>query len=254
LIVRPLLAVLLLLNLVAYLALGPFDADDLPLPGRAERDTGVGLTLVTEADPVQLQSPPGRERETPAAPTPPVPATAGRDEAASSSPAPPELPATRRRGRVAICYTLGTLPDRLLVERVLGELRGSGLDATVRSEERRGDLSGYWVLLPQQPSLDEAQALIAELQQGGIDSFVVGTGEFRNAISLGFFHGRGAAEALEAGIRERGYEPRLVTRYRQETQYWLDLDEAGSERFDDARWQALAEAYPMLGRYVRDCG
>ena len=45
-----------------------------------------------------------------------------------------------------------------------------------------------------------------------------------------------------------------MTRYRQETQYWLDLDEAGSERFDDARWQALAEAYPMLGRYVRDCG
>ena len=155
---------------------------------------------------------------------------------------------------MAICYSLGTLQDRLLVERVLGELGAGGIQAKVRSEERRGDLSGYWVLLPARPTLEEAQGLIDELQQRGIDSFVVGTGEYRNAVSLGFFHGRRAAEELEARIRAEGYNPRLVLRYRQESQYWLDLDEVASERFTDATWARLGESYPMLGRYLRDCG
>jgi hypothetical protein len=137
------------------------------------------------------------------------------------------------RGRVAICYSLGTLRDRLLVDRVLGELGADGIEAKVRTEERRGDLSGYWVLLPARPSLEAAQAQIDELQQRGIDSFVVGTGEYRNAVSLGFFHGRRAAEELEARIRAQGYNPRLVLRYQQESQYWLDLDETASERFGD---------------------
>ena len=244
-----LLALLLLLNLVAFLALGPFERVDLRLPiaTRGAGEPQRGLTLVSEADPVQLQKPASGAR-------PPTSATTPPPTAAGASTIQPAADPGARRGRVAICYTLGTLPDRLLVERVLGELAGLGLVATVRGEERRGDLSGYWVMLPQQPGLAEAQALIAELQQRGIDSFVVSTGEHRNSVSLGFFRGRNAAEVLEARVRTLGYQPRLVTRYAQETQYWLDLDEDRSERFDDASWARLADAYPMLGRYVRDCG
>jgi hypothetical protein len=256
---RLLLALLLLLNLAAYLLLGPYERTQLLPRGLAGGGGGSGLTLLSEADPVQLQpaadasaphaaSDPGLPAPAPGQAEPPAAAEAGATE-----PQPP-LAAPPRPGRVAICYTLGTLPDRLRVERVLGELGKLGLTAAVRSEERRGDLSGYWVLLPAQPNLGAAQGLMAELQQRGIDSFVVGTGEYRNSVSLGFFHGRRAAEELEARIRAQGYNPRLVLRYRQETQYWLDLDEAASERFSDAHWEALAAAHPMLGRYVRDCG
>jgi hypothetical protein len=251
---RLLLALLLLFNLAAFLLLGPYEGTQL-LPGGLAGGGGSGLTLLSEADPAQLQ--PATDADTvraagggSAAPAPEAPPAATRADAAE----PPPVTAPPRPGRVAICYTLGTLPDRLRVERVLGELGKLGLTAAIRSEERRGDLSGYWVLLPAQTNLGAAQGLMAELQQRGIDSFVVGTGEYRNSVSLGFFHGRRAAEELESRIRAQGYSPRLVLRYRQETQFWLDLDEAASERFSDAHWEALAATYPMLGRYVRDCG
>lgn len=253
---RLLLALLLLFNLAAFLLLGPYEGTQLLPGGLAGGGGGSGLTLLSEADPVQLQ--PAADADTAraagdpgtAAPAPEAPPAATPADAAE----PPPVTAPPRPGRVAICYTLGTLPDRLRVERVLGELGKLGLTAAIRSEERRGDLSGYWVLLPAQTNLGAAQGLMAELQQRGIDSFVVGTGEYRNSVSLGFFHGRRAAEELESRIRAQGYNPRLVLRYRQETQFWLDLDEAASERFSDAHWEALAAAYPMLGRYVRDCG
>ncbi len=243
-----LLGLLLLLNLALFLLLGPYDTPGQLLPGGLGDRAGSGLTLVAEADPAQLEV----ARDAPVA-------TTGTDPARDSSPGmitelPAPGPARPTQGRVAICYSLGTLQDRLLVERVLGELGAGGIEARVRSEERRGDLSGYWVLLPARPTLEAAQGLIDELQQRGIDSFVVGTGEYRNAVSLGFFHGRRAAEELEARIRAEGYNPRLVLRYRQESQYWLDLDEAASERFTDATWARLGESYPMLGRYLRDCG
>lgn len=246
---RLLLALLLLFNLAAFLLLGPYEGTQLLPGGLAGGGGGSGLTLLSEADPVQLQ--PAADADTgTAAPAPEAPPAATRADAAER----PPVTAPPRPGRVAICYTLGTLPDRLRVERVLGELGKLGLTAAIRSEERRGDLSGYWVLLPAQTNLGAAQGLMAELQQRGIDSFVVGTGEYRNSVSLGFFHGRRAAEELESRIRAQGYNPRLVLRYRQETQFWLDLDEAASERFSDAHWEALAAAYPTLGRYVRDCG
>ena len=263
---KVLLALLLLLNLAVFLALGPYDHTEL-LPGSIGDGGGSGLTLLAEADPAQLQPAAAINTPTPVAPTTGDAPEAGRKgppegqgtskvagEVVVTPAVPPSPVPPTRRGRVTICYTLGTLQDRLLVERVIRELDGLGLVATVRTEERRGDLSGYWVLLPAQSSLDEAQGLMVELQQRGIDSFVVGTGDYRNAVSLGFFHGRRAAEELEARIRAQGYNPRLVLRYRQETQYWLDLAEAASENFSDDQWEGLAEAYPMLGRYVRDCG
>jgi hypothetical protein len=244
-----LLGVLLLLNLALYLVLGPYDVPAKLLPGGLDEHAGSGLTLVTEADPAQLEV---ARNLTPAT------GTKGSSEGGPTGvitelPGPGPAMSTPR-GRVAICYSLGTLRDRLLVDRVLGELGADGIEAKVRTEERRGDLSGYWVLLPARPSLEAAQAQIDELQQRGIDSFVVGTGEYRNAVSLGFFHGRRAAEELEARIRAQGYNPRLVLRYQQESQYWLDLDETASERFDDDTWARLGESYPMLGRYLRDCG
>jgi hypothetical protein len=50
-----LLGVLLLLNLALYLVLGPYDVPAKLLPGGLDEHAGSGLTLVTEADPAQLE-------------------------------------------------------------------------------------------------------------------------------------------------------------------------------------------------------
>lgn len=226
-----LLALLALLNLAAYLVWGM-----PPLPGAAPPPA---VPVVT-ADTAQLQL--LDERDGPVV----TPAAGGEPVAGA--------PAVPRARPPAICYTFGSMPDRLLAERVQALLRTRGYTTTLRIEQRRGDLAGYWVLLPPQPSLGEAQARIDELRERGIDSFVVTEGSMSNAVSLGYFPGRASAEQLQRQLAGFGYEAQLVLRYAQKAVHWLDLDETGSERFNDAAWRGVSEAYPMLGRYVHDCG
>jgi len=238
--VRLLLALLVLLNLAAYLVWGM-----PPLPGKAsvpERIVATQQTpqlqLLAERDGPTTSSATDTSRSLTEEPT--VVGTAAVDQLRARPP--------------AICYTFGSMPELLLAERVQVHLRTRGYTTTLRVEERRGELAGYWVLLPPQPALEEAQMRVDDLRERGIDSFVVAEGTMLNAVSLGYFPGRVTAEQLQRQIIAFGYDAQLMLRYTQETTHWLDLDEAGSERFDDATWRAVSEAYPMLGRYVRDCG
>ena len=237
---RLLLALLVLLNLAAYLMWGM-----PPLPGKAsvpvpviESREAPELQLLAELDGT-ANVPVEEAAQTRAA----DPKVAGKQTVESPRVRPP-----------AICYTFGSLPDPLLAERVQVHLRTRGYTVTLRVEERRGDLAGYWVLLSPQVSMEAAQMRVDDLRERGIDSFVVTEGTMRNAVSLGYFPGRVTAEQLQRQINAFGYDAQLMLRYTQETIHWLDLDEAGSERFDDATWRTVSDAYPKLGRYVRDCG
>nr|WP_269802667.1 hypothetical protein [Marinobacter sp. G11] len=71
-----------------------------------------------------------------------------------------------------------------------------GLDYVV--EEQEVELAPLnWVLIPPQPeqaAMDQFRALSAR----GVESYVVASGEYRNAISLGLFESREAAETVLA--------------------------------------------------------
>ncbi|KPQ26621.1 MAG: hypothetical protein HLUCCX14_17645 [Marinobacter excellens HL-55] len=59
-----------------------------------------------------------------------------------------------------------------------------------------------WVMIPPQPR-DVALAQFRELYTQGVESYVVSEGEYRNAISLGLFESRAAAESvLEEKMRQ----------------------------------------------------
>jgi hypothetical protein len=259
-----LLGLLVLANVALYLLWGPYELHLPSPPGAPDAQQGIALQLLSEVDTRQLQ--PVRAAR-PAAPVPavePVTPQAPAESESATDPgaagqaagAPSEAPreAPPRPARVSICYTLGTLTDRLLAERVRSDLIEAGLAGEIRTESRRGDLSGYWVILPPRSSLAQAQATVSQLQARGIDSFIISTGDYRNGVSLGFFHNRDSGVVLEGRIRGLGYNPRIIITHRSETVYWVDLDEHQSRAFKDAQWRTLADDYPMLGRYVRDCG
>ncbi len=59
-----------------------------------------------------------------------------------------------------------------------------------------------WVMIPPQPR-DVALAQFRDLYTRGVESYVVSEGEYRNAISLGLFESRAAAESvLEEKMRQ----------------------------------------------------
>lgn len=55
-----------------------------------------------------------------------------------------------------------------------------------------------WVMIPPQPR-ETALAQFRELYARGVESYVVSDGEYRNAISLGMFESRAAAESVFEG-------------------------------------------------------
>lgn len=72
---------------------------------------------------------------------------------------------------------------------------GSPGDAYAVREQERALEPLHWIIIPPQPE-GQALRLFNDLQRRGIDSYLVTRGENRNAISLGLFQSKAAAERV----------------------------------------------------------
>ncbi|TVP53183.1 MAG: SPOR domain-containing protein [Halomonadaceae bacterium] len=84
----------------------------------------------------------------------------------------------------------------------------------------------YWVLEPPLNNREAALSRLANIQQKGIDSFLIATGEQQWGISLGLFETRERAETLLSRLNDEGLEATLRQRERNEQLYGL----VGGER------------------------
>ncbi len=85
----------------------------------------------------------------------------------------------------------------------------------------------FWVMLPPFRTSTEAHEVAARLRGRAVkDYYVVREGESRNAISLGVFSTREAAERRQAeiaGLRINGLKPRIQILERPATKQWLKV-------------------------------
>ncbi|MBE0487359.1 hypothetical protein [Marinobacter sp.] len=79
-----------------------------------------------------------------------------------------------------------------------------------------------WVMIPPQ-SREAALAEFRVLYAGGVESYVVSEGEYRNAISLGLFESRSAAESVLEQKRQQNLNVVLVNFPRNRIGYALVL-------------------------------
>lgn len=79
-----------------------------------------------------------------------------------------------------------------------------------------------WVMIPPQPR-DAALAQFRELHAQGVESYVVSDGEHRNAISLGLFESRAAAESVFEQKNQQNLNVVLVNFPRNRIGYALVL-------------------------------
>lgn len=154
---------------------------------------------------------------------------------------------TVRAGQAAkksLCPVIGPWSARLRAEDALAELENSGYRGVVRALQVDKERLN-WVYLPAYETREKALEVLHELQSRGVDSFVVGTGEDENAISLGYFISEESAEGLRVKMNNAGYPARVRLTARTVTEYWIYL--ASAHITDDgALLRRYLQAHPEL--------
>ena len=85
---------------------------------------------------------------------------------------------------------------------------------------------GYWVFMSPYESLLEANQALFSLQALGLEDIgIIYDGEWKNAISLGYFMRQENAARRKKGLEDRGYAPLIRVQRKSEPRYWLDYEQ-----------------------------
>lgn len=125
------------------------------------------------------------------------------------------------------CFSLGpfhTVEERV---RLRSQLRGIVTAISERQTQAMVE-KGYWVFLPPYASLLEANRALLSLRALGLEDIAIihDEGEWKNAISLGYFMRQGNANRRRQQLQERGYEVQVRVSRHPEPRYWLDYEQA----------------------------
>lgn len=130
----------------------------------------------------------------------------------------------------SLCPVIGPWDSEETARAGVVQLKAAGIGARVKAlaiEKER--LS--WVYLPPYASRDKALVVLQELQDRGVDSFIVKEGVDANAISLGYFSSGESAEGLRVKMRNAGYPAFVRETSKTVTEYWAYLvDSAAAEK------------------------
>lgn len=172
----------------------------------------------------------------PTVPTVPAPAVA-----AAQAPVAAELATITAPSQPAQCFSLGPFADAAAANLAASRIVGQSVRRRPRETPGKG-ASGYNVLLP--PSIDRetAQALASRIGAAGFDDYlVVNTGEQANAVALGRYRSRDAAERRQAALVAAGF-PAQLQPIGQEgaSQWWLDVEAAATANAPQLKSLAMA--------------
>jgi hypothetical protein len=125
----------------------------------------------------------------------------------------------------ATCYELGPLGSESNSIQVANFLSSIGL-VTLRYERQVIADKEHWVLIPSRASRQEALRVLRELKAKQVDSYLVGEGEDRNAISLGLFVKEASAISVAERVSSYGYETEVRSKEKLFIEHWVVISGA----------------------------
>lgn len=130
---------------------------------------------------------------------------------------------------VSRCIRLGKLEKEEGAKQVAAALsKGGGTD--IRQGNEPGEISRYWVMLPPFKSAQAAGPALERLKRGGIkDFYLVRSGDNQNAVSLGVYSKREAAERRYRQIREMKLTAKIDEIVLPVTRWWVEFSWAEAE-------------------------
>ena len=132
----------------------------------------------------------------------------------------------------SLCPVVGPWESREQAEAGAVQLKAIGLPGRVRDLRVQKDRLN-WVYLPPYKDRERALRVLRELQDHGVDSFIVKDGEDANAISLGYFSSAESAEGLRVKMQNAGYPAFVRETARDVTEYWVYLTDSRPEDKSD---------------------
>lgn len=134
--------------------------------------------------------------------------------------------------------------EKLLSERVQ-EMVIERQDEVVRED--------FWLLIPPEMPEMEMTEMLDELHRKKIESFIIGSGEYKGGITLGVFAEKENADKYRSSLRSQGYEAFLAMKPRVKQTSWLSVKtDAGVEEVVDWVRDGVEEGYGSLT--LRDGG
>ncbi|MDX1800849.1 MAG: SPOR domain-containing protein [Marinobacter sp.] len=161
----------------------------------------------------------------------PDPAPGGEAATTSDQQSPPEVSAGRDQGAeksAGSCLIVGWFDSSDAARAAAKAASGIPDSAIVRSETRPAT-PYHWVILPPAASREAALKRLADIQQRGIDSYLITEGVHANGISLGLFESLEAAEAVLSRSQSQGLEATLATFPRNHIRYALVFSAQSSD-------------------------
>jgi hypothetical protein len=128
------------------------------------------------------------------------------------------------------CFSLGPFHNSEDIDDIRSRLYAVSATLTERQTQALVE-KGYWVFMPPYISLLEANQELFSLQALGLqDIGIIYDGEWKNAISLGYFMRQENAQRRLEGLEDKGYAPLIRVQRQTEPRYWLDYElNPGSE-------------------------
>lgn len=151
-----------------------------------------------------------------------------------------------------MCWMLGPMPEEVTAKQVLLRFENLSIPAELREIEV---ITGLDYLLYMGPFASRAESLakLKELQGAGVDSFLITRGSLTEAISLGLYNRRSAAETALENFAKQGYALQIRENERSGSQQWLVIPIATAEKLDIPFWNELDMDFSGLERKQNWC-
>jgi hypothetical protein len=123
------------------------------------------------------------------------------------------------------CFSLGPFHSSEDKDEVRLLLQEVSISVSERQTEALVE-KGYWVFMPPYDSLLEANQALISLQALGLEDIgIMYDGDWKNAISLGYFMRQENAQRRKKSVESRGYAPMIRVQRQGEPRYWLDYEQ-----------------------------
>jgi len=154
---------------------------------------------------------------------------------------------------VSHCYRLGPFVGKSSVDKALELLTAKGIIAK-RSSYKDSNQDGFWVFIPPKTSRKKANEVISKFKtMGEKHYFLVASGEFKNAISLGLFSLRKHANARHAEMKKLGFGPAMRNVNLPKSLFWIDWERDPDHHISREVFINLRERYKDIGQVEVGC-
>lgn len=116
------------------------------------------------------------------------------------------------------CAMVAGLEQQADADELVNLLAAVEIDSQVQSRQTQTG-STWWVYLPAFATDDLTRRMLAELQEKGIDSYYMRTGELAGGISLGVYSREASARTAQQSLSQRGYSADVRQIFRMGTLY-----------------------------------